>query len=59
MAIAERLLATDNTRDDFITLPQLIHGVCFSVLVARLARWDLSAAADYAVGSAYGGPVVS
>lgn len=53
-AIAERLLATDKTRDDFTTLPQLIHGVCYSVPVARLARWDLSAA-----GSAYGGPVVS
>jgi hypothetical protein len=61
-AIAERLIAADKTRADFITLPQLIHGVCYSVPVAKvadvLARWDHSAAADYAVGNAYGGPVV-
>jgi len=60
--IAERLIAADKTRDDFITLPQLIHGVCYSVPVAKLADvltcWDNSAAADYAVGSAYDGPVV-
>ena len=61
-AIAERLIAADKTRADFITLPQLIHGVCYSVPVAKLAdvlaRWDHSAAADYAVGNAYGGAVV-
>lgn len=61
-AIAERLIAADKTRADFITLPQLIHGVCYSVPVAKvadvLARWDNSTAADYAVGNAYGGNVV-
>ncbi|ORJ47339.1 hypothetical protein B2M27_26510 [Kluyvera intermedia] len=61
-AIAERLIAADKTRADFITLPQLIHGVCYSVPVAKvadvLARWDHRAAADYAVGNAYGGQVV-
>ena len=60
--IAERLIGADKTRADFITLPQLIHGVCYSVPVAKvadvLARWDHSVAADYAVGNAYGGQVV-
>jgi hypothetical protein len=35
-AIAERLIAADKTRADFITLPQLIHGVCYSVPVAKV-----------------------
>lgn len=60
--IAERLIAADRTRADFITLPQLIHGVCYSVppqhLPKVLARWDSSKPADFALGDAWGAPVV-
>jgi len=62
MQIAERLVIADKSRADFITMPRLIHGVCYSVpqqhLARVLARWDSSKAADYAVGDAYGGSVV-
>lgn len=62
MQIAERLVIADKRRADFITMPRLIHGVCYSVprqyLPRVLARWDSSKAADYAVGDAYGGSVV-
>lgn len=62
MHIAERLIVADKTRTDFITLPRLIHGVCYSVppqhIERVLSRWDSSKPADYAVGDAYGGAVV-
>ncbi len=62
MQIAERLIVADKTRADFITLPRLIHGVCYSVppqhIERVLYRWDSSKPADYAVGDAYGGAVV-
>lgn len=62
MQIAERLIVADKARADYIILPQLIHGVCYSVppkqLDRVLARWDNTKAADYAVGDAYGGAVV-
>lgn len=62
MQIAERLVIADKNRDDFITMPRLIHGVCYSVpqhyLSRVLARWDNNKAADYAVGDACGGLVV-
>lgn len=60
--IAERLIVADRTRADFIKLPQLIHGVCYSVppqhLPKVLARWDSSKPADFALGDAWGAPVV-
>lgn len=60
--IAELLIAADRTRADYITLPQLIHGVCYSVppqhLPRVLARWDSSKPADFALGDAWGAPVV-
>ncbi len=60
--IAERLIVADKTRSDFISLPRLIHGVCYSVPTNSirhvLSRWDSSKPADYAVGDAYGGVVV-
>lgn len=60
--IAERLIEADRTRSDYITLPQLIHGVCYSVpqqAIGRvLSRWDNGNAADYAIGEAHGGTVV-
>lgn len=60
--IAEQLIVADRTRADFITLPQLIHGVCYSVppqhLPKVLARWDSSKPADFALGDAWGAPVV-
>ncbi|EMZ3534034.1 hypothetical protein JGT96_23220 [Enterobacter hormaechei] len=62
MQVAERLIVADKTRSDFITLPRLIHGVCYSVppqhIERVLSRWDRSKPADYAVGDAYGGAVV-
>lgn len=62
MPIAERLIVADKTQADYITLPRLIHGVCYSVpqqhIERVLARWDSSKPADYAVGDAYGGAVV-
>ncbi|MDN6550276.1 MAG: hypothetical protein L0K69_09150, partial [Enterobacterales bacterium] len=62
MQIAERLVIADKRRADFITMPRLINGVCYSVprqhLPRVLAKWDSSKAADYAVGDAYGGSVV-
>ncbi len=62
MQIAERLIVADKTQADYITLPRLIHGVCYSVppqhIERVLSRWDSSKPADYAVGDAYGGAVV-
>lgn len=62
MQIAERLILADKKRADYITLPRLIHGVCYSVPLQHLSRvlerWDSSKSADYAVGDAHGGPVV-
>lgn len=60
--IAERLISADKHRASHITLPRLIHGVCYSVpqqhLARVLERWDCHKAADYAVGDAHGGPVI-
>jgi hypothetical protein len=62
MQIAERLINADKVRSDYIMLPRLIHGVCYSVppqhIERVLSRWDSSKPADYAVGDAYGGVVV-
>ncbi|HCM9497769.1 TPA: hypothetical protein N5O02_001840 [Enterobacter asburiae] len=62
MQIAERLILADKTNADYITLPRLIHGVCYSVppqhINRVLSRWDSSKPADYAVGDACGGAVV-
>lgn len=62
MQIAERLIVADKTQADYITLPRLIHGVCYSVppqhIERVLSRWDRSKPADYAVGDAWGGSVV-
>ena len=60
--IAERLIVADKAQADYITLPRLIHGVCYSVppqhINRVLSRWDSSKPADYAVGDAYGGAVI-
>lgn len=62
MQIAERLIVADKTQAEYITLPRLIHGVCYSVppqsINRVLSQWDHSKPADYAVGDAYGGVVV-
>ena len=62
MQVAERLIAADKTRSYFITLPRLIHGVCYSVPPHRISRvlsqWDSNKPADFAVGDAWGGSVV-
>lgn len=62
LQIVERLIVADKTRADYLTLPRLIHGVCYSVPPQHIGRvlsnWDSSKPADYAVGDAYGGAVV-
>lgn len=62
LQIAERLIVADKAREDSITLPRLIHGVCYSIppqhIERVLTRWDSRKPADYAVGDAYGGTVV-
>jgi hypothetical protein len=62
MQIAERLIVADKNRTDYLTLPRLIHGVCYSVPpqhIARvLARWNTTKAADYAIGDAFGCKIV-
>lgn len=62
MQVAERLIVADKIRTDFITLPRLIHGVCYSVPPHRISRvlsqWDSNKPADFAVGDAWGGSVV-
>ncbi|WP_194205802.1 hypothetical protein [Superficieibacter sp. 1612_C1] len=62
MQIAEQLIKSDRMRSDYITLPRLIHGVCYSVppqhIGRVLARWDSNKSADFAVGDAYGGSVI-
>ncbi|PIJ49192.1 MULTISPECIES: hypothetical protein [unclassified Erwinia] len=46
----------------FITLPTLIHGVCYSIprqhVQRILDKWPQHLAADYAVGRAWGGDVI-
>lgn len=62
MAIAGKLINADKNRSDFVTLPRLLHGVCYSppkqVIDKILSRWNYAKAADYAVGDAYGGAVI-
>lgn len=62
LEIATKLVVSDKNRTDYITIPRLIHGVCYSVppkyLAKVLSRWSHNKAADYAVGDAYGGPVL-
>lgn len=62
LEIATKLVLSDKNRTDYITIPRLIHGVCYSVppqhLFKVLSRWNHNQAADYAVGDAYGGPVL-
>jgi hypothetical protein len=63
MQIAERLIVADKTQADYITLPRLIHGVCYSSPLSILNEFFLDGTtqqpADYAVGNdAYGGAVV-
>jgi len=62
LQIAERLILADKARADSITLPRLIHGVCYSIPPQHIERvltlWDTRKPADYAVGDAYGGTVV-
>ncbi|HCT2634411.1 TPA: hypothetical protein OTR94_002167 [Enterobacter roggenkampii] len=62
MQIAERFRVADKIQANHITLPRLIHGVCYSVPPQHINRvlhqWNSSKPADYAVGDAYGGAVV-
>ncbi|WP_313084000.1 hypothetical protein [Atlantibacter sp.] len=62
LEIATRLIAADRVRVDHITMHRLMHAVCYSVppsLIPKVLKcWDNSKPADYAVGDAYGGPVI-
>lgn len=57
-AIASKLSSCPDT----ISLPTLIHGVCYSIpqneLAGILARWPHHLAADFAIGRAWGREVV-
>lgn len=60
--IAMRLIDSDKFRMDYITLPKLIHGVCYSIpthfLYRILAHWDVRKGADYAISDKYKGKVI-
>ncbi|MEI9637465.1 hypothetical protein V5055_14525 [Enterobacter hormaechei] len=60
--IAGMLVDADRVCGDHIVLSKLIHGVCYSPPQGRLARmlsaWNITLAADYAVGEAFGGRVI-
>ncbi len=62
LEIATRLIDADRRQADYIIMSRLIHGVCYSVPMQRLqqvmSRWNHRSPADYAVGDAYGGPIV-
>ncbi len=55
--IAHLLRRADQWREEYITLPQLIHGVCYSVpqdkVKPLLSVLPLVGAADFAIGSAW------
>ncbi len=55
--IAHTLRRADQWRETCIKLPQLIHGVCYSVpqqhVAAILARLPSTGAADFAIGNAW------
>ncbi|MFS7244791.1 hypothetical protein AB6880_03635 [Rahnella inusitata] len=62
LLIATSLIDADKRSRDFITMPRLIHGVCYSPPVSGMARivqnWNYTKAADYAVGDALGQRVI-
>lgn len=62
LEIATKLIDTDRRQAEHIIINRLIHGVCYSVPKQRLQqvllRWNHRLPADYAVGDAYGGPIV-
>jgi hypothetical protein len=60
--IAKNLINADRVCADFIMLPRLIHGVCYSIPTRSvndvLKRWNSSKAADYAISDAYNNYVI-
>lgn len=60
--IAEKLIAADKIQSDYIKLPRLIHGVCYSVpknaLDKVIANWNSQKPADFAVGDAWQDEVI-
>jgi len=60
--IAMRLIDSDKKRCDYISLPRLIHGVCYSVppqhLPRILAHWNSRKGADFAISDGYRGKVI-
>lgn len=60
--IAGMLVDADRVCGDHIVMSKLIHGVCYSPPVGSLKNinknWDITKAADYAVGDAYGCAIV-
>lgn len=55
--IAHALRRADQWRETYITLPQLIHGVCYSIPVGKvetvLSKLPATGAADFAIGNAW------
>ena len=62
LQIAANLIDADKRQRDYITMPRLMHGVCYSPPVSGLGRimqnWNSSKAADFAVSDALGGQVI-
>lgn len=62
LQIAVNLIDADKLQRDYITMPRLMHGVCYSPPVSGLVRimqnWNTSKAADFAVSDALGGKVI-
>ena len=62
LQIAVSLIDADKLQRDYITMPRLMHGVCYSPPVSGLGRimqnWNTSKAADFAVSDALGGKVI-
>lgn len=62
LQIAVNLIDADKRQRDYITMPRLMHAVCYSPPVSGLDRimqnWNDSKAADFAVSDALGGKVI-
>jgi len=60
--IAMRLIDTDKTHKDYISLPKLIHGVCYTIpkqfIPSILLNWDVRKGADYAISDKYKSRVI-
>lgn len=60
--VSAKIEDAENNGKDFITIPKLIHGVCYTVpknaLDRVISRTNLNRPADYAIGAAFGGEIL-